>query len=174
MPTKKETQRPPCSTARFFGNPLVGTSLHGMFSMTPKMAGSVASRARKLLRCGKITRSSFVILDCILWSCRPPGSDRTAVSYSRLQKLACASRETVSKAISSLERYGLLRKIKRRVRVAWGTTVVSRQATNLYVLLPPTESTQSTVYPGQVSNQASPAIERALGRLQAAIRERSG
>ena len=136
--------------------------------MTPKMAGSVASRARKLLRCGKISRSSFVILDCLLWSCRPPGSDRTSVSYSRLQKLVCASRETVSKAIIALERCGIIRKIKRRVRVSWGTTVVSRQATNLYVLLPTTESTQSTVYQGQVSKQAMPAAQTsdlAVGQL---------
>lgn len=131
---------------------------------TPKQAGAVMRRARKLLRAGEITHHQFALLDCLTWTCRPTGSDRTAVSYTRLQQLAGMARETVRNALRRFEDLGLLRRIKRRVRVLWGGALASRQATNIYVLLAPdTEFAPRPVLTGQGSKKG--LVDKALNRL---------
>lgn len=115
-------------------------------TFTPDAAGELARRARKLLRRGLITHRDFVLLDCLLWSCRKLGTAETAVSYTTLQRLVHMSRESVAGGLRRLGRLGLVQKIKRRFRVAWGGSVASRQATNLYrFAVPDTEFGAATV-----------------------------
>jgi len=115
--------------------------------MTPKTAGEVMRRARILLRAGELTPHQFCLLDCLMWRCRPPGSDRCTVSLRRIADLTRRAKDTVVAAMARFEALGIVRKVKRRVLVAWGGAVASRQATNTYVFLTPsTESTAATVY----------------------------
>ncbi len=139
-------------------------------NMTPTLAGGLMRRARKLLRAGRLTHRQFLMLDCMVWSCRAPNSERLAVSYSRLCALARVSRSTVAAGIAALLDLGLLAKIKRRVRVIWGGGMASRQATNVYVLLLRTESAERPVLKGQVKKSSS-GIEDALARLARTLRE---
>lgn len=104
-----------------------------MLSLADAIA--IARRARKLLRAGRITHRQFVIIDCLLWSCRNPRTGAIVVSYSALQRLAHVSRETIAGALRVLERLGVLTRIKRRVRLAWHQGgVTSRQLANAYML----------------------------------------
>jgi len=114
--------------------------------LTSAEAGAIAKRARKLLRKGRLTAKQFVLLDCLLWSCRRNGEAAATVSYSALQRLAHMARETIAKGLRVLGDLGLLQAIKRRVRVVWGGGTASRQATSSYVLMAPTtESSAPTV-----------------------------
>lgn len=144
--------------------------------MTSAQAGALVKRGRTLLRSGIITHHQFTLLDCMVWSCRAPGSDRMSVSYSRLQRLARMARDTVGRGLKRLEALGLFRKIKRRVRVYWGGAVASRQATNIYVL--DTESGQRpvckelkdiTLMPAAVSTRKT-ALDAALRSLGETLR----
>lgn len=111
--------------------------------MNPTQAGALVRRARTMLRAGDITHHQFALLDCMVWSCRAPGSDRLCASYSKLQRLAHMARDTIARGISRLESLGLIRRVKQRVMVRWGLGIASRQATNGYVLN--TESDQRPV-----------------------------
>ena len=114
--------------------------------LTPADAGAIAKRARKLLRKGRLSAKQYVLLDCLLWSCRKNGAAAATVSYSALQKLAHMARDTIATGLRKLADMGLLQAIKRRVRVAWGGSTASRQGTSTYVLIAPTtESTSPTV-----------------------------
>lgn len=118
---------------------------------TPIQAGAVMKRARILLRAGALTPHQFTILDCMVWSCRAPGQSLFSVSYSKLQRLAHVSRDTVWRGIARLEALGLIAKTKRRVLVRWALGIASRQATNAYRLIvpvdaPSTESDRRSVY----------------------------
>jgi hypothetical protein len=135
--------------------------------MTPSNAGALVRRARKLLRAGKLTHSQYVLLDCLVWSCRQPGSDRLSVSYTRLQQLAHQARDTVCRGLRRLGELGLLDRVRRRVRVVWGGGVASRQATNVYILRTATESDQRPVH--RELQKKEGALEQALGRLGFAI-----
>ena len=115
-------------------------------TLTPTDAGELIRRARKMLRRGLLTHREMVLLDCLLWSCRRPGSTDAIVSYTSLQRLAHVSRETIAKALRRLGQLGLVQTIKRRVRFAWGSSVASRQATSCYRFSPPcTEFAAATV-----------------------------
>lgn len=109
-------------------------------ALTPTQAAALAKRLRKLLRAGQLTHAQHSLADAILWACRAPGSAMLSVSYSRLQRLARVSRDTVARGIARLEALGVLRKTRRRVRIGWA----SRQVTNLYELLVPPPSEPST------------------------------
>ncbi len=110
--------------------------------MTPTQAAALARRLRKLLRAGEITHAQHSLADALLWTCRAPGSAMLSVSYSRLQRLAHVSRDTVARGIARLVELGVVRKTRRRVRLGWA----SRQVTNLYELLATaTESDGQTV-----------------------------
>lgn len=134
--------------------------------MTPSQAGALMRRARKLLRAGHLTAKQFVLFDTLIWSCRAPASDRLSVSFTRMAKLARQARATALYGIAVFERLGLLSRIKRRVRVLWGGSIASRQATNIYVLHPPTEVSPQPVY--QVLKEEK-SIEDALDRLGRAL-----
>ena len=117
--------------------------------LTPAEAAAIAKRGRKRMRAGRITHCQWAVLDCLLWSCRSPATGAIVVSFSGLQKLAHVSRATVSSAIQALEKLKVLRRIKRRVRCLWHQGgQQSRQATNAYVLHPPSHSefNSRTVY----------------------------
>jgi hypothetical protein len=120
-------------------------SISGHHRLSLAEAKSVAKRGRRLLRAGRITAKTYVVLDCLLWSCRNPVTGVISVSYTGLQRLCHCARETVASALRALGSLGVLTKVKRRVRVRWGGSVASRQATNAYVLHPCTESSAATV-----------------------------
>lgn len=134
--------------------------------MTPSQAGALMRRARKLLRAGRLTAKQFVLFDAIVWSCRAPMADRLSVSFTRMAKLARQARATAICGVSVFERLGLLSRQKRRVRVLWGGSIASRQATNIYVLHPSTEDGPQPVY--QVLKKEK-SIEDALDRLSRAL-----
>jgi hypothetical protein len=117
--------------------------------LSPAEAGAVATRARKLLRAGRISHRTHVLLDCLLWSCRNPATGAITVSFGALQRLAHMARATVAAGLGALEQVGLLTRIRRRVRVSWVRGGhASRQATNSYILHPPadTEFSSRTVH----------------------------
>jgi hypothetical protein len=102
---------------------------------TPAEAAAIAKRGRKLLRAGRITHRQYVVLDCLLWSCRSPTTGAIVVSYTALQRLTRLARGTIAGALGVLERLRVLTRIKRRVRLAWHQGgQQSRQATSCYVL----------------------------------------
>lgn len=107
--------------------------------LTPSETAAIAKRGRKLLRRGELTHRELVLLDCFLWSCRRPETGAIVVSYTALQRLAHQARETVARGVQTLERVGLLSRIKRRVRINWHQGGVRvRQLVNAYLLHPPT------------------------------------
>lgn len=137
--------------------------------MTPTQAAALAKRLRKLLRAGQLTHAQHSLADALLWACRPPGSAMLSVSYSRLQRLAHVSRDTVARGIARLEALGVLRKTRRRVRIGWA----SRQVTNLYELLAPTESAGQMVSKVQeIPTVGSAMLEGAIARFQRAWERR--
>ena len=60
----------------------------------------------------------------MLWSARQPGSGVLCASLKALARLAGQGRSTAAEGIKRLEELGLIQKIRRRVRVAWGGSVV--------------------------------------------------
>lgn len=141
--------------------------------MTPAMVGALMKRARKLLQEKVIRRGDIATLDCMVFQCRGFGTRKTSISLRRLATLLGCCHDTVIEALRRLERAGFLRKDKRRVKVPWMGVMASRQATNVYEFLPPTESTISTVIREQASLPTvvpgdSP-LERALKGLGSAL-----
>lgn len=148
-------------------------------SISPHQAGAIATRGRKLLRRGLLTHRQAVLLDCLLWSCRRPGQGAVAVSLTVLSRLGHMSRETVVAGLRRLAALGLLRIVKRRVRIAWlGGATASRQATSAYVLTPPaatasnTESAAATVKTELVFSISPGPDTLAAQTALAAVRER--
>ena len=114
--------------------------------MSPSDAGELIRRARKCFRRGLLTHRQIWLLDTLLWCCRRPGAGEAVASYTTLQRLARVSRETIAGGVRRLAQLGLLQIIKRRVRVAWGGRVASRQATSAYRFArPATEFGATTV-----------------------------
>jgi hypothetical protein len=150
-----------------------------MPTLTHADAIAIAKRSRKLLRAGRITHRQFAVVDCLLWCCRSP-SGAIVVSYTGLQRLTRVARATVAGAVAALERLGVLTRIRRRVRVAWGAAVASRQATSAYALHPRTEFSRRTVdqndtnlilaVPG--ATRVVEAAQKALARRRAVIEAR--
>lgn len=69
---------------------------------------AAAKRARRLLRAGRITHREHALADCLLWSCRQPGTRFARVSYDRLQRLTRLARATIAAGLTKLERLGVL------------------------------------------------------------------
>jgi hypothetical protein len=136
-------------------------STSGQHRLTSSQAISIAKRGRKLLRAGRITHRQFVILDCLLWACRNPVTGAIMVSYTALCRLCHVSRETIAGALRVLGELGVLTKIKLRVRVLWGGSVASRQATNAYILHQRTEFGGATVIQTTIEKQV--ALEERRG-----------
>jgi hypothetical protein len=144
---------------------------------SPADAAAIARRGRNLLRAGRLTHCQAVLLDTLLWCCRPHGQAAACASYSVLQRMAHLARATIAEGLRVLERLGLVRCVKRRVLVLWHNGGRAwRQLASEY-LFPPvhdcefsgrTDSeTQDLTYvsrPGDDAAQAATAL--------AAVRER--
>ena len=112
-------------------------------TMSGPQAGQLAWRIRKLHRRGDLTHADLALADTLLWSVRKSGSAVATASYSCLSRLARIARATVAAGLKRLESLGVLRRIKRRVRVVWGQGAsASRQDTSEYVLQTPSDSTE--------------------------------
>jgi hypothetical protein len=151
-----------------------------MDTLSSYAAGAMAKRARNLLRRGDLTHRDLVLLDCLLWSCRQPGRAVARVSYTRLQKLARLARATIGNGLRRLERVGLIKRQKTRIRVTWGLGTASRQGVTIYHLLAPpvTEFTHTTVTKKKdFKIQNTPlgeGVTAALGRLKKAMEKSRG
>ena len=150
--------------------------------LSPSQAAEIASRARKLMRQGRLTAHSYVVLDALLWSARPPGAARAVASYDRLQKLAHVARATVAKGIKAMQALGLAQKVKRRVLVAWNNGGrACRQLANEYRLISvdrcefttQTESKQiQFIKLDEPNHTAQTAAQKALAARRRALEER--
>lgn len=151
-------------------------------ALTMQQVGAVMKRARKLRNRQRITAHDFGVLDTLMFQCRSPKTGTVEVSYSALQKITGFARKTIGKAVARLTACNLVRKIKRRLRMAWhqgGTT--SRQATNCYQFIAPAIDTD-TEFPSKSVNReleityVSPTVnaetEAARTRLDAIAAQR--
>ena len=128
-------------------------------------AVSIAKRGRKLLRQGRITAKQYVLLDCLLWSCRAGEGEVARVSYTALERLCHAARSTIATALDTLQGLGLLSRIRSRQRFGWA----SRQAVNRYLLHARTEFDQPT----GTKNEKNPEAMNGAA-AQAALRNIAG
>ena len=133
--------------------------------MQPKDAISIAKRARKLLRAGRITHRQLSIVDAMLWCCRSPTSGGIVVSYSGIMRLCHVARGTVAEALRALERVGVLSRVRRRVRAGWR----SLQATSRYILHVP--CTQSSAAERSFNNDSIEVSVQASGTAVMAATE---
>jgi hypothetical protein len=139
-------------------------SISGHHRLTLAEAISVAKRGRRLLRSGRITAKTYVVLDCLLWSCRNPVTGTISVSYTALTKLCHCARETVASALRVLGTLGVLTKVKRRVRVAWAHGgSASRQMTSAYVLHPGADTESNSRPVIQITIEKKAAREQRRG-----------
>ena len=103
--------------------------------LSPAAAAAVASAGRRLLRAHQITHHQHSLLSVLLWGgLRRHGCATLEASLTRLQDRAAMTRETVTSGIRRLAELGLVAVTRRRVRIAWGGAVASRQATSRYQL----------------------------------------
>jgi len=104
-------------------------------------AGLIARRGRKLLARGRITHRQYVLLDCLLWSCRAVGKATARVSYSQLQGRARQARSTIAGGITALVRLGVIQRVKHRLLVVGQNGGrVWKQLPNVYRVMVETES----------------------------------
>ena len=137
---------PGCASANPRNTRTMSTS--GQHRLTLAEAISIAKRGRRLLRTGRITAKTYVVLDCLLWSCRNPATGLISASYRGLMRLCHCARETVAGALAVLERLGVVGRIKRRIKVAWHNGgSASRQLSNAYTLHPGGPDTESSSRP---------------------------
>lgn len=139
--------------------------------MTPQTAQRTAQHARRLLTAHILTPHDYAVLDALLWRCRRPGRADLAVDYRTIARLAGVKRDAAINAVRKLVDLGLIAKIKRRVKVAWGRgCVASRQIANCYVFrAPATESVAPATVEGigRIQEKES-LLDKALGRLAGA------
>ena len=105
------------------------------YTLSAAQAGQLATRVRLLRRQRRLTAHQAALADVLLWSARKPGSGLLTASLGTLARLAGQGRRTAVRAIARLVELGLVRRIRRRVRVAWGGSVASRQIANTYILV---------------------------------------
>lgn len=135
--------------------------------MTPKMVGALMKKAREKLQKKSLRPQDLALLDAMIFRCRGPGMTKTSVSLTRLATLIGCCKQNVIGALRRLGLAGLLRKIKRRMKIPWMGGMASRQATNIYEFLPPaTESAPQTVIREQSTPIPESVLEKALGRLR--------
>jgi hypothetical protein len=138
------------------------------YSLSAAQAGAIAARGRQLLRRREITPHQYALLDTVLWAARRPGSATLIASLHTLARMAGQARSTVAEGVSALERFGLLQRARRRVRVAWiGAGRASRQLANLYRLVPPATESAGAPAREQTSIILS-VIEAPIGAVLAA------
>lgn len=130
--------------------------------MTPTQAASTAKHGRRLMRRGDITPRDFGLLDCLLWSCRQPGTRFARVTYDRLQMLARLGREGIAAGLRRLEAAKLLTRHRQRSG--------ARVAANVYELHAAPDRPDSSEF-GQPTAICVQAIkEDAREALTAALR----
>lgn len=139
------------------------------YALSPSQAGLLAARGRVLLRQHQITTHQAALLDAMLWSARRPGSAMLTASLKVLARLAGQGRSTVAEGIKRLAELGLISKIRRRVRVAWGGSIASRQIANAYVLR--AEDTESGKQTAKIKPQVIISILSNPGPTQRAAQE---
>jgi hypothetical protein len=102
---------------------------------SPALSIAIIKRARKLLRCGKLTHRDFAIIDALVWCCRSPTSGRISISYAALARLCHCARSTVALAVSKLEALGILSRVRRFALVQWHQCgLQARRLANAYVV----------------------------------------
>ena len=103
--------------------------------MSPALSIAIIKRARKLLRCGKISHREFTVLDALVWCCRNPTGGRITASFVTLSRLVHCARSTVATAISRLEALGIMSRVRRFALVQWHQGGLrARRLANSYVL----------------------------------------
>jgi hypothetical protein len=107
--------------------------------LSPADAGSISKCLGQLLTAGTISHREYAIGQCLLWRVRKSGQAIATASYTLLGRLAHVSRKIVAATLRKLHSLGLIEIQKARVRVCWGGSVASRQATSSYRLIPSTE-----------------------------------
>ena len=143
--------------------------------LCPTAAAAIARAGRHHLRAGTLTHHQHSLLTVLLWGgLRRHGRATLEASLTRLQDRAAMTRETVTSGIRRLAELGLVAVTRRRVRIAWGGAVASRQATSRYQLLvPSTESGRPTVPQGlEILVVEASAGQREAAAALAAVRER--
>jgi hypothetical protein len=143
-------------------------------TMTPYQAGAIAARIRLLRRQRVLTAHQAALADVMLWSARKPGSAVLTASLATLARLAGQARSTTTAAVRRLEELGLIQRIKRRVRVAWGGSIASRVVANGYRL------TETDARPAREQSLRISLTETPVAAIRAAqealkeVRERRG
>jgi DNA-binding Lrp family transcriptional regulator len=82
------------------------------------------------------------------------------------------ARSTVAAALKRLEALGVIERVKRRVRVAWGGGVASRQGVSSYVMRVPPDTEFDGRPVGRSVNLIVEMPQRAVAAAQAALAER--
>ena len=139
--------------------------------MSPAEAARTASHARRLRAAHILTACDCAVLDTMLWRLRRPGRADFTADYGSIVRLSGVGRTAAIGAVKKLAAIGLLQKITRRVRVAWGRgSVASRQIANAYAFRAPgTESAPRPAAKGLARIQEDSPCERALRSLAAAF-----
>jgi len=149
-----------------------GRFVHSGLSATG--AGTVASRARKLLAKGLITHRQYVLLDCLLWACRTPGRATARVSYSILQERAHQARSTVAAGIKVLLSLGLIQRTRHRILITGQNGGrVWKQLTNVYRLIVRSErefNDRTDSKPPEITSLGSTVLSGAVEEAQEALR----
>ena len=137
-------------------------------TLSGREAGAIATRVRVLRRRKLLTAHQAALADVMLWTARKPGSGVLAASLAVLARLAGQARSTVAEGIATLERLGVIQRVRRRVRVAWiRGGQASRQLANLYRLRP--INTESGARPvREQSPDPILVIEAPIGAVKAA------
>lgn len=81
---------------------------------------------------GILGRPAIALLRALLYTFHNAATGRTDPSYDRLQEVTGYCRATIAKAIAALERAGIIRVIRRMIRVATPEGVRFRQLSNAY------------------------------------------
>jgi hypothetical protein len=81
-------------------------------ALSPADAVRIAQRARRLVRSGRLSHTAYVVLDNLLWSCRPKNASHAVVSYNGLARLAHLAKATITRAIVTLEALRLITKVR--------------------------------------------------------------
>lgn len=145
-------------------------------TLSPTQAGALAARVRKLRQQLLLTAHQAALMDVMLWCARKPGSSLLTASLATLARLAGQCRRTTAEGIRRLEELGLIQRIRRRVRVAWGGGVASRQIANAYRLLvpdteckrPPAREEHLIISLAEGPSGAQRIAQQALEKLRAA------
>lgn len=136
-------------------------------------AAAVAKRGRRLLRAGRISRTDFCVLDCLLWSCRDPASGSIVASFTGLCRLVRCARATLAAALRRLEATGILARVRRSCLVRWAHGGLQRRMlANRYILNPGNcEFTSCTVDRYEsTSLEVASAAPAEVSAAQAALR----